>query len=156
MWDATSRSMHFRFDALRDGPKLHHSTSIIPDEPELRSNPISFNESYRNLNNDTTNYNSPMKKTKNVKFYTPMPKSKKLDNLDLDDSFARDDDQDLLDFDKINTRYSKPVKKVATKGYFGGDQTSGFGATIASRAANQLNFSNTDLINTRDLDVSQF
>ena len=48
-----------------------------------------------------------------------MPKSKKLD--ELDDSFARADDDDLMDFDKINTKYSKPVRKVATKGYFGGD-----------------------------------
>ena len=75
MWDATSRSMHFRFDALRDGSQPKHSNSVVPDEPELRGDPINYNQSYQNLNTNTNSYNSPMKKTKNVKFYTPMPKS---------------------------------------------------------------------------------
>lgn len=87
MWDATSRSVHFRFDALRDGATnsiYSQNDSVIPEEPELRS---------------TVNFSSPLKNTKSVQFYTPMPKSKKLDQLD--DSFARADENDLLDFDKI-------------------------------------------------------
>ena len=67
----------------------------------------------------------------------------------LDDTFARDEDDDLLDFDKIDSRYAtrQPVQKVALKGYFGGDYTSGYSSTLASKAANQL-------MNTRELDLS--
>lgn len=39
MWDATSRSMHFRFEAIKEGAVASSSnlnnSSIIPEEPEL-------------------------------------------------------------------------------------------------------------------------
>ena len=52
MWDATSRSMHFRFEALRNGnTNINDSVLRLPTELELKS---------------TVDFSSPLKKSKNV------------------------------------------------------------------------------------------